>query len=302
MQITRRTLIGAAAAAGASSLLPRATWAQTSMSLSGGMQLDVVSDGNLVLPGGFVMAPLEVEAATAALAAAGLGTESFSPPCNLTLLRNGARTVLFDAGSGPNFMPTAGQIYDALDALGVAPEEVTDVVLTHGHPDHLWGVLDDFDDLFYPEAQYYMGRTERDYWLNPNTVDTIDAGRQAFAAGALRHLGEIAERLTVFEDGDEVLPGIGARASFGHTPGHMSFDVGGEVFVVGDAIGNAHLALSHPDWPSGSDQDMDMGRGTRLDLLAGLAASGQPMVGFHLPGGLGRVDTDGDAYRFVVSV
>jgi glyoxylase-like metal-dependent hydrolase (beta-lactamase superfamily II) len=92
----------------------------------------------------------------------------------------------------------------------------------------------------------------------------------------------------------------------GHTPGHMAFELrqGSEaVMVVGDAIANDHLALARPDWASGSDQDAEQGIATRLRLLDQLANDKMAMVGFHLPeGGLGRVERNGDAYRFVAEV
>ena len=103
--------------------------------------------------------------------------------------------------------------------------------------------------------------------------------------------------------GDEVLPGIAAVASFGHTPGHMSFELrngSDAALVIGDAINNHHVAFARPDWPSGADQDQDTAAATRLALLDRLAAEQMLAVGFHLPdGGMGRVERDADAFRFV---
>ena len=79
--------------------------------------------------------------------------------------------------------------------------------------------------------------------------------------------------------------GVAARATYGHTPGHMAFVVNDDALIVGDAIGNGHLALARPEWPSGADQDAEMGIGTRTALLAELADTGMRFVGFHLPAG-----------------
>jgi len=214
--------------------------------------------------------------------------------------------VLFDAGSGPAFMPSAGKLWEALDAAGVAPDEVTHVLFTHAHPDHLWGVLDDFDDPVFANAAHMIGQAEHAYWTDPATVETIGEARASFAVGAARRLEAIADRLETFTPGQEVLPGILAHDTRGHTPGHVSFEIGqgnSAAMVVGDAIGNGHLALAHPGWASGADQDAEQGIATRLRLLDRLANEGMPMVGFHLPGGgLGRVERAGDAYRFVTEV
>ena len=134
-------------------------------------------------------------------------------------------------------------------------------------------------------------------------MNSIGEARVAFAAGAKRRLEAIENAVTFFDDGDEVLPGISAIASPGHTPGHMAFEVrqGSEAaLVVGDAIGNHHVAFQKPDWESGSDQGAARAVVTRKMLLDRLASEKMNVVGFHLPnGGIGNVAADGDGYRFV---
>ena len=304
MRITRREVLrGGLAAITASAGLR--SFAATETTLGEG-RLTTLSDGNLVLPLEFLLGDLPEHKATAALTRHGISGNTLTPPCNLTLWRDGTNTVLFDAGAGHAFMPSAGKLRDALDAAGVAPGDITHVLFTHAHPDHLWGVLDDFDDPVFTNASYMIGQAEWDYWSDPATVETIGAARASFAVGAARRLAAIEDRMEFLTGGQEVLPGIRARDTPGHTPGHMAFEIrqrGDAVMVVGDAIGNGHLALSHPDWPSGADQDPQTGIATRLRLLDQLATDGMAMVGFHLPaGGLGRVERAGDAYRFVTEV
>ena len=155
------------------------------------------------------------------------------------------------------------------------------------------------DEPVFVNAAHHIGQAEADYWLDPATVETIGEARAVFAVGAKSRLEAILDGLNTFGDGDTVVPGIVARATPGHTPGHMSFMVNDAALVVGDAIGNGHLALKKPAWPSGADHDTEQGAATRLALLAELADAGLPMVGFHLPaGGIGRIEKDGDAYLF----
>jgi glyoxylase-like metal-dependent hydrolase (beta-lactamase superfamily II) len=296
MRITRRAFgLGTAA-----SLLAGRSIAQMSI---GGGTLTTVSDGHLVLPADFLLGALPEADRAMAAEIAGITGETIQTPCNLTLYQEGERTILFDAGSGANFMPSAGQILDNLSAIGVSAEDVTDVIFTHAHPDHIWGVLDDFDEPLFPSAAHHIGRDEADYWMNPATVETIGEARTVFAVGAKNRLDAIADGLNTFGDGDTVVAGIVARASHGHTPGHMAFRVNDAALIVGDAIGNGHLALKRPGWASGADQDVEMGIATRIALLAELADTAMPMVGFHLPaGGMGRIEKDGDAYRFVEDI
>ncbi|NUH64278.1 MBL fold metallo-hydrolase [Sulfitobacter sp. S0837] len=301
MRFTRRTVLaGMGGMAVAQS--PLRALAAVSANI-GEYEIISVSDGNLVLPRSFFFDGLPQEELATVLAPYDLPAEELTPPCNVTLLRHADRVVLFDAGAGPAFMPSAGMLQNSLEAAGVSTEDVTHVVFTHAHPDHLWGVLDDFDDLVFPNATYLMGADEWNYWRDPNTVDTIGEARAAFAVGAARRLEAIEERLEEIKDGQEILPGVMAHASFGHTPGHMSFEVRQNkdaVLIGGDAIGNHHVAFARPEWPNGADQDAERGAKTRVRLLDKLAQEQISLLGFHLPnGGLGRVERAGDSYRFV---
>ena len=300
MQITRRRMMQLAAATSITGGLIRPAIAETSL---GSATLTTVSDGHLVLPGEFIFGPMPQDALPSILKEYGIPSDQLEPECNLALYRDGTNTVLFDIGSGPDFMPSAGTLLDNLDAAGVSAEEITHVVFTHAHPDHIWGALDDFDEIPLPNAAFLMGRAEWDYWWNPATVDAIGAARTAFAVGAKRRMEALEDRIEFFDAGDEVLPGIAAVESFGHTPGHMSFEIrngSDTAMVIGDAIGNHHVAFARPDWPSGTDQDMQTAADTRKVLLDRLASEGMLAIGFHLPGGgMGRVERADGHYRFV---
>ncbi len=303
MKMTRRQIIhGAGAGFLAGGLMPGRAWAAVALDL-GDMKVQTVSDGYLTLPPEFIFAPMPQDQLPDILARHGLTGQALTPDCNVTLMRRGGDLVLFDAGSGPAFQESVGRLTEALAAMDVTPEDITHVVFTHGHPDHLWGVLDDFDEPLFANARHLMGRVEWDYWFDPETASRIAPARATMAVGAKRRMDVIADRITLFADGEEILPGVVARASFGHTPGHMSFELrsGSEaVMVVGDAIGNHHVAFEQPGWPSGSDQDQAVAAQTRMRLLDQLASEQMPFVGFHLPdGGLGRVEAHGSAYRFV---
>jgi len=202
MPITRRTFLTASAALPFLGAPLRADLA------IGSGTLTTVSDGGLTLPGGFIFDTMPADQLTPLLTKYDLSAETLTPECNVTLYRDGTNTVLFDVGSGPDFQSTAGQLQANLEALGIYPEDVTHVIFTHAHPDHIWGLLDDFDEPMFYDAAYMMGRAEWDYWWDPDTVNTIDEARTAFAVGAKRRMEMIAEQVTFFEDGEEVLSGI----------------------------------------------------------------------------------------------
>jgi glyoxylase-like metal-dependent hydrolase (beta-lactamase superfamily II) len=300
MHLTRRHFLTTAAA---TTLAPTA-WAGTSLT-SGNRSLDSLSDGHLMLPGSFFFSDLGADQLSNLISTYDLNPDMLTPACNVTLLRDGERTILFDVGSGTDFMSSAGELPDALAAMGLSSDDITDVVFTHAHPDHLWGLLDDFDDPMFANANFKIGRAEWDYWTNPNTIDDIGTDRQTFAVGAARRLAAIEDQIEFFDDGQEILPGVAARATYGHTPGHMSFEVnmGSEsVLITGDCIGNHHLAFEYPEYASGSDQDKTLGATTRTKIMDELASRQMTMIGYHLPnGGIGRVERKGNAYRFVPS-
>lgn len=126
------------------------------------------------------------------------------------------------------------------------------------------------------------------------------------AVGARRRLQALSDRMSLVSDGAEILPGVVAHATFGHTPGHMSFELrdGGESLLVGgDAIGNHHVSLAEPGWRIGTDQEPETAAKTRKRLLDMLAQDNIRLIGYHFPnGGVGRVERLGDGFIFVSEV
>lgn len=310
MTINRRQVI---AGLGAGLLLPgNGSWGSVETGAEGAqltlgeMRIETLSDGHLILPRSVLFADLEPRDVAQILLEQGIGAGPVEPPINVTLMRDGTRVVLFDTGAGPSFQASAGALSQAMERVGVAPEEVTHVVFTHCHPDHLWGVLDDFDDPLFPQAEYLMGQVEWDYWFAPQTATTIGDERVTMAVGAHRRLAVIEDRIGRFHDGEEILPGVAAHATFGHTPGHMSFELRGgneSVLIGGDAIGNHHVSFAEPSWPIGTDQDAPAAAATRVRLLDLLSHEQMRLIGYHLPnGGLGRVERRGGHFKFIAEI
>lgn len=306
-EINRRGFLKQSAVIGVGIVAPMLSVRQASayaLSTFGTGELYVVSDGNLQLPRSFAF-PDSVDGSEleALLSRYDLNNDSFTPDCNLTLWRTDDRLILFDVGAGPNFMSTAGQLLDSLAELEIDPADVTDVVFTHAHPDHLWGLLDDFDELICPNATYHMSAPEWDYWSAADTLDKTPESRKTFVVGAQNRFPFIEDRLQLFTSGQEILPGVEAIDTSGHTPGHTSFALhsgGSSAVVIGDALTNVAVSFEKPAWHSGSDQDQAQGASTRLKLLDRLVADQSTIIGFHLPHpGRGSVERNGDHFRFI---
>ena len=306
-ELLRNSLVGLVACSAPKFAL--ATQADSSRSVAGGKlkladsELIALSDGHLQLPASFVLPDSISEAERDAFLAKHGITTPFNPPLNVTLWQADDRLVLFDTGSGAHFMPTAGQLLQDFEQFGIDPYDVTDVIFTHAHPDHLWGLLDDFDDLAFPNASYYMNAKEWDYWRDKNTLGNTPEARQSFVVGAQNRLSVLEAQINLFNYGDEVIPGIEAVNTSGHTPGHTSFSIqrGNEsVMIIGDALTHPIISFEKAGWPSGSDQDREQGLKTRLALLDRMATDKTMLLGYHLPyPGLGRVERSNNTYRFV---
>ena len=312
--ISRRKLLRNSLAGFVACSAPRlalSTQSDATLTVAGGKlaladsEIIVLSDGHLQLPASFVLPESISDAERDAFLSKHGIVPPFNPPLNITLWQSDDKLVLFDTGSGAHFMPSAGQLLQDFEKFGIDPYDVTDVIFTHAHPDHLWGLLDDFDDLAFPDANYYMNAKEWNYWRDGNTLSNTPEARQSFVVGAQNRLSVLEDRINLFNYGDEVLPGIEAVDSSGHTPGHTSFSIRREnesVMIIGDALTHPIISFEKAAWPSGSDQDKEQGRKTRLALLDRMAADNTMILGYHLPyPGLGRVERDNSAYRFVAA-
>jgi glyoxylase-like metal-dependent hydrolase (beta-lactamase superfamily II) len=304
---SRRDLVrGAGATLAATALIAnRGTFAAPPHRITvGAFELTVVSDGHLVLPTSF-LAPDVPEADRAAiLKESGETGAEFKSPTNCTLIRAGRELILVDTGSGPHFMPSAGKFADNLDAAGIDRGTITTVVYTHGHPDHLWGVVDDFEEPVLPQASYVVAAAEWDFWHGANALSGLPAERAGFVTGARRSYAHIKDKVRMVKPGADVVTGIRVLATPGHTQGHVSLEVaGGDGLVIGgDALTHALISFRHPEWRPQADHVPDLAAATRTRLLDRLATDRMKLIGFHLPWpGVGYVERKDRAYRFVAA-
>ena len=207
-------------------------------------------------------------------------------------------------GSGDRFMPTAGKLWDNLKAAGIDKAKITKVVFTHGHPDHLWGTVDELDDLVTPDAAFFVGAVEWDFWSGENATRGLPAERAGFVTGARRNYAAIKDKVKMIKAGDEIVSGLRIIDTPGHTQGHVSIELaGGDGLIVGgDVLTHPLISFQHPEWKPIADHVPDQAAATRRKLLDRLAADRSKLIGFHLPyPGVGTVERKDSAYRFVAS-
>jgi glyoxylase-like metal-dependent hydrolase (beta-lactamase superfamily II) len=262
----------------------------------------VISDGVFELgapaPLGFNAKPADVQRA---LAAAGQPTDKVGLHCNSLLVDTGRELVLIDPGSGPHFGPALGKLVQNLRNAGVAPDAVDRLIITHAHPDHIWGTVDaDFRAAF-PKAQLHVPATEVAFWTAPNV--SLSGSKfppeqqRLFIGNTQKVLASWKDRVVTFKAGDEVIPGVRSIATPGHTPGHVSlrFDGGGnggsgQLVYTADVVHHHVTGLVHPDWTPLFDQDAEQAKTTRKKLLTSLSADKARLLVYHFPfPGIGHV-------------
>jgi len=309
---TRRDLLKLMAAAPAFSM-PMAVRAQLGAPIGdnpahfrftvGDIRLTILSDGYFSTSTaglGINADPAEVQAF---LADHFLPTDMGYSHTNHVLIETKDATILVDVGSGTRWFDTTGRLLDNMDAAGVDPSDITHVVITHAHPDHIWGIRDDFDEAIFPDAEYIIGQTEYDHWMQDDLVNKVGPAEQQFVLGAVNSLSVEGADWTFASDGHEIVSGVRLISTPGHTPGHMSVMVESgdkSLIALGDCMSHAYTNFAHPDWYNGFDHDGDLTVQTRKRLLDRVTSDRTAIVGYHFPfPGVGHVQKDSAGYQFI---
>lgn len=217
-----------------------------------------------------------------------------------TLVNTGEELVLFDTGNGEGGREKGvGQLRKRLGDSGYSPEDVTMVVLTHFHGDHIGGMTEGEDPAF-PNARYVMGQAEYDYWTDP---ERMSGGTEGNAKLVEAKVAPFAQDATFIGDGDTVVSGITAMAAPGHTPGHMIFMLesdGRRLALTADTANHYVASLQRPDWHVQYDTDKEQGAATRKKVFDMIASERIPFIGYHMPfPAAGYAEKLDVGYRFV---
>ncbi|MDQ7250466.1 MBL fold metallo-hydrolase [Dongia sedimenti] len=266
----------------------------------------LISDGVLPLPTTTMSTNAEPAARTAWLDEKFLPRETLDWALNVAVVRSGDQTILIDSGVGGEFpaFPRAGQSIPRLEAAGIDLSSVTDIVITHMHMDHVGGLLGEgVKERLRKDVRIHVAEAEVKFWEAPDFSKTVMPAPipDVLRSVAGRFANAYRSQLRTFAEEVEVAPGVLARRTGGHTPGHsvVCLESGGErLTFAGDAI--FQVGFDHPNWQNGFEHDPEEAVRVRVRLLREVASSGALLAATHLPfPSICRVAVHGDAFRSV---
>jgi glyoxylase-like metal-dependent hydrolase (beta-lactamase superfamily II) len=233
--------------------------------------------------------------------------EFMTTPYNPIVVNTGSRLVLIDTGGGEatfkNSKGRAGQLMTNLAAAGIDRDAIDTVIISHYHGDHINGLLNAANGLAFPKAEILVPAAEHKFFMDDGEMSRAPAGRmQTVFKNARRVMtAEVQKRITTYEPGKEVVPGITAVETNGHSWGHNSHRItsgSSTVFVQADVTHVPWLFARNPGWHAFYDQDGPKAEATRRRVYDMLVADRTMVQGFHYPfPGLAQVEKSGDGYR-----
>jgi len=223
---------------------------------------------------------------------------------NAFLIDTGSRLVLVDTGAGQLFGPGfGGKLLTSLAAAGYRPEQINDILITHIHTDHSGGLVDGAR-LVFPNATLHVGKPDVDFFLNPANAGAGGYDRTYFEE-AVKTVGPYvrADKVRPFTSRSEILPGITAIPTPGHTPGHSFYLIesqGQQLEMWGDLLHVASVQFPKPSITIVYDVDPSAAAAQRARQFASAAAQRRLVAGAHLPfPGIGHVRPEASGYSWV---
>ncbi|MEM8949375.1 MAG: MBL fold metallo-hydrolase [Pseudomonadota bacterium] len=267
----------------------------------GDFEVTTLLDGGIQLEGPHPIFGQNVEAADVQA----LAEANFLPPDQMAIsftpvvVNTGEQVIMFDSGNGAGRRPDAGRIAELLESAGFIADEIDIVVLTHFHPDHIGGLMEDGAPLF-PNASYVANEAEYDFW---SAEDKLTGGTERVAKLTQSNVVPLAEKMSFIKDGGDVVSGVTAVDASGHTPGHTCFHLesaGERLMITADTANHYVVSLQRPDWHVRFDMDKDAAIAARKKIFGMIAADRIPFSGYHMPfPAVGYVEAIDGGFRYV---
>jgi len=237
------------------------------------------------------------------LSAAGLPEHPVRASVNAFLIRDDGRNILVDTGMGHYAGPTMGHLVESLSLAGLAPEEVTDIVLTHLHRDHAGGLMTNAEGPVFSKAIVHVSRDEFDFWTDSRRMETTPPAFRHFVRIAQTAMKVYEGRVRLMQATARVTERLSISPLAGHTPGHSCVWFSGassRICMWGDLVHSPALQVPVPEITVCFDIDEAQARQTRRNHFARAAGEHFFLGGAHLPfPGIGTLAAAADGgYRF----
>jgi len=273
----------------------------------GDIEVTVLSDGFRMVPvDGNYLVNASATDLVKALAAAGLAIDKMKNTYSPIVLTTAGKRVLFDTGNGESAAAQSnnerGTLNANLAAAGIGRNTIDVVVISHFHADHVNGLLMADNSRAFPNAEILVPENERKFWMDDGEMSRAPKGRMTeLFANNRRVFDALGRKVTPYAWDKEVVPGVTAVGTPGHSIGHTSFVVasgGKTVFMQSDVCNNIAVFVPHPELQGFFDQDPPKAAATRRRVYDMLVADKLPVQAYHFPyPALGRVEKVGDGYR-----
>jgi glyoxylase-like metal-dependent hydrolase (beta-lactamase superfamily II) len=273
----------------------------------GDIEVTVLSDGFRQVPadGNYLINASAADLAKA-LSDAGLPTDKMKNTYSPIVLSTGGKKVLFDTGNGEAAVAQSkgerGTLNAHLAAAGIDRNAIDVVVISHFHADHVNGLLMADSTPAFPSAEIKVPEVEWKFWMDDGEMSRASKGRMTeLFANNRRVFDTLKRKVTPYGWDKEVVPGVTAVGTPGHSIGHTSFTVtsgGKTVFMQSDVCNNYAVFAPYPDWQGFFDQDPPKAAATRKRVYDMLAAEKLPVQAYHFPfPALARIEKVGSGYR-----
>lgn len=252
----------------------------------GDMTLTAINDGFARRPlEGFVRNAELAEVKTA-MAQAFLPADALNITFTTLAIQSGGKLILIDTGNGDSGAPTSGTWLANFRAAGFDPKDVSTVVFSHFHGDHINGFRLKDGSAVFPNAEVMAPAAEWAFWMDDARMSAAPEAMKGAFGGVRRVFGPVAKDVKQFEAGKEILPGITAIAAPGHTPGHTVFALSSgsaRMMVMSDTTNHPALFVRNPDWSAVFDLDGPQAAATRRKLLDMVSADKMQVAFYHAP-------------------
>ncbi len=270
----------------------------------GKLELLVVTDGHIFIqPAQPIFAPdIDAEQVKLAMKDNFIFDDAVDAAINILVIRKDDRIIIIDAGSGSALGDQAGRFLKNLNAAGISASQVTDVLISHLHVDHIGGILTADGKPVFSNATYYLSDKEHAFWTATHPDFSNSKSQKGDAASILlarNIILAIKSKLNLYHFGETLFGCIKTDSAEGHTPGHPLLKIFSDKESLTHMVDAVHttLLLSHPEWGTAWDSNFQKGIATRKKILKDQSISGGLTMSCHLPWpGLGYITRKGEGY------